>query len=88
MSEKKPTVETAGPGLPPPRGPWKMIWIRLRKNRIALLGVQAGRAAAADDVVVGVRRQEQHAAARRSREGLGQGRALAHETARESSRSP
>ncbi len=31
-------VETEGPGLPPPRGPWKMIWIRLRKNRVALIG--------------------------------------------------
>ena len=30
--------ETEGPGLPPPRGPWKMLWIRLRKNRIAMVG--------------------------------------------------
>ncbi|HIA28194.1 MAG TPA: ABC transporter permease [Planctomycetes bacterium] len=28
----------AGKGLPPVRGPWKMLWIRLRKNRIAFIG--------------------------------------------------
>jgi len=27
-----------GPGLPPPRGPWKILWQRLRTNRIALVG--------------------------------------------------
>ncbi len=25
-------------GLPPPRGPWTMLWHRLRKNRIAMIG--------------------------------------------------
>lgn len=29
---------TGGTGLPPPRGPWKMLWLRLRKNRIAMIG--------------------------------------------------
>ena len=29
---------TGGPGLPPPRGPWKILWMRLRKNRIAMIG--------------------------------------------------
>ena len=24
--------------LPPPRGPWKMLWYRFRKNRLAMLG--------------------------------------------------
>jgi len=33
-----PTIETEGPGLPPPRGPWKMLWIRLRKNKMAITG--------------------------------------------------
>lgn len=31
-------IATEGPGLPPPRGPWKMLWLRLRKNRIAMTG--------------------------------------------------
>jgi hypothetical protein len=29
---------TAGPGMPPPRGPWKILWQRLLTNRIALVG--------------------------------------------------
>ena len=35
MNTVAPVVEKR---LPPPRGPWKMLWIRLRKNRIASIG--------------------------------------------------
>ena len=33
-----PPKDTGALGLPPPRGPWKILWMRLRKNRIAMIG--------------------------------------------------